>query len=155
VNPEIKVVGLFVNHSAREIDNAVEAANLDIVQLHGDESPVFANRFGDKCMKALAVECEGDLNILATYTCGWKLVDSRSPGRGGSGKVANWDLAARAAAGEGRVWLAGGLKPDNVAQAIAAVHPVGVDVASGVEISPGVKSDQLVAAFVRAVRGTE
>ncbi len=154
-NPEIKIVGLFVNHSAREIDNAIEAADLDFVQLHGDESAVFANRFGGKCIKALALEGEGDLNLLATYTCDWKLVDSRSPERGGSGKVANWELAAKAAASEAQLFLAGGLNPGNVAEAITAVHPRGVDVASGVETSPGVKSAELVRAFVEAVRGIE
>ncbi len=154
-NPEIKVVGLFVNHSAREIDNAVEAGDLDYVQLHGDESPVFAKRFGERCMKAVALEVEDDLNILSVYTCPYKLVDSLSPGRGGSGKTANWELAAKAAAVESGLWLAGGLNPDNVAEAIAAVQPFGVDVASGVEESPGVKSEEKVLAFVKAVRGAQ
>ena len=154
-NPAIKIVGLFVNHSAREVDNAIEAADLDYVQLHGDESPVFANRFGDKCIKALALREEGDLSMLAAYTCGWKLVDTPTPERGGSGQVGNWELAARAAASEDKLFLAGGLTPSNVAEAIAAVKPHGVDVASGVEESPGVKSEEKVRAFVAAVRGVE
>ena len=154
-NPAIKVVGLFVNHSAREIDNAVQAADLDYVQLHGDESPVFANRFGERCIKAVALRGEEDLVELAAFTCGWKLVDSASPGRGGSGQVANWDLAARAASREERLWLAGGLNPENVAEAIRVVKPFGVDVASGVESEPGIKSEEKLRAFVEAVRGKQ
>jgi phosphoribosylanthranilate isomerase len=154
-NPAIKIVGLFVNHSAREIDNAVEAAVLDYVQLHGDESPVFANRFGAQCIKAIALRDESDLAKLAEYTCAWKLVDSPTPERGGAGIVGNWDLAAKAAATGDNVWLAGGLTPGNVAEAIATVKPYGVDVASGVEESPGVKSEVKLQAFVKAVRGVE
>lgn len=153
VNPEIKCVGLFVNHSAREIDNAVEASGVDYVQLHGDESAVFAKRFGQRCIKALALSEEADLNLLATYPCGWLLADTPSPGRGGSGLVGDWTLAAKAAAQHDNLWLAGGLNPDNVAEAIGAVKPFGVDVASGVEDRPGVKSKEKVQAFVKAVRG--
>lgn len=152
-NPAIKCVGLFVNHREGEIESAVQAADLDYVQLHGDESPVFASRFGDRCIKALALSSAADLERMAGYACAWKLVDSPSPGRGGSGQVGNWDLAAKAAAQESRLWLAGGLRPDNVAEAIAAVKPYGVDVASGVEDSPGVKNPAKVRAFVAAVRG--
>jgi phosphoribosylanthranilate isomerase len=153
VNPEIKCVGLFVNHSAREIDNAVEAGALDYVQLHGDESPVFAKRFGDRCIKAVALAEEADLERMASYSCGWLLADTPTPGRGGSGLVGDWELAARAAAQHPNLWLAGGLRPDNVAAAIAAVKPFGVDVASGVEDRPGVKNADKVRAFVEAVRG--
>jgi phosphoribosylanthranilate isomerase len=152
-NPEIKCVGLFVNQSAREIDNAIEAATLDYVQLHGDESPVFAKRFGDRCIKALPLSVEGDLEIMGAYHCGVMLVDSPTPDRGGSGKVGDWDLAARAAARVPKLWLAGGLRPDNVAEAIGAVKPYGVDVASGVEDSPGIKNAAKVQSFVEAVRG--
>lgn len=149
----IKCVGLFVNQSAREIENAMEVADLDYVQLHGDESPVFAKRFGERCIKALALSSEEDLAHLASFGCEWKLADTPSPGRGGSGEVGNWPLAAKAAALEPKLWLAGGLRPDNVAAAIAAVKPYGVDVASGVEDSPGIKNTEKVRAFVAAVRG--
>lgn len=154
-NPAIKLVGLFVNHSAREIDNAVQAADLDYVQLHGDESPVFANRFGERCIKAIALRGQEDLLELQAFSCGWMLIDSPSPERGGSGQVANWELAARASARVDRLWLAGGLNPENVAEAIRLVKPYGVDVASGVEDRPGVKNEEKLRAFVEAVRGVE
>ena len=80
---------------------------------------------------------------------------ARPPSGGGSGRLANWELAARAAASDDKVWLAGGLTPSNVAEAIATVKPYGVDVASGVEESPGVKDEDKLRAFVEAVRGME
>lgn len=154
-NQAIKVVGLFVNQSAPAIADTLQAADLDYVQLHGDESPAFANRFGERCIKAVALRGDEDLVELAAFACGWKLVDSVSPGRGGSGQVANWDLAAKAASREENIWLAGGLNPENVAEAIRVVKPYGVDVASGVESEPGIKSDEKLRAFVEAVRGVQ
>lgn len=151
-NPDVKLVGLFVNHSAKEIEAAIEAAMLDFVQLHGDESPVFARRFGDRAIKALPMEYEMDVSRMDDYDCPYLLVDSSSQERGGSGKKANWELAARAAAKHERLFLAGGLTPGNVAEAIRQVRPFAVDVASGVESSPGVKDMALVEAFVDAVR---
>lgn len=151
-NPDIKVVGLFVNHSAKEIEAAIDAANLDYVQLHGDETPVFARRFGDKSIKALPIEHEMDVARMDDYECTHMLIDSASPQRGGSGLIANWDLAARAVAKRKGVFLAGGLTPENVGEAIARVRPFAVDVASGVESEPGVKDLDLVARFVDSVR---
>lgn len=154
IQPNIKVVGLFVNHSAKEIEAASAAANCDYVQLHGDESPVFAKRFGDRAIKAMSLEHDLDLGRFGEYECKWMLVDAATAGRGGSGTRANWELAAKAAAGRDGVWLAGGLDALNVGEAIAAVKPFGVDVASGVESSPGVKDHTKVAAFIAAVRGS-
>src|SRR5690606_23757690 len=134
--------------SAREIEAASVAANCDYIQLHGDESPVFAKRFGDRGIKAMAIEHETDLGRFDDYECKWMLIDAASQGRGGSGLVADWQLAARAASRRGGVWLAGGLSPENVADAIAAVRPVGVDVASGVESSPGIKDRDKVTRFL-------
>ncbi len=152
VNPNIKIVGVFVNHSAKEIEAASLAAKCDYVQLHGDESPVFAKRFGDNCIKAMSVQHEMDVGRFLEYECKWMLVDAAQEGYGGSGALANWELAARVASRRDQVWLAGGLAPDNVAAAIAKVKPYGVDVASGVESAPGVKDREKVAAFVAAVR---
>ncbi len=154
-NPAIKIVGVFVNHSADQIELAMDAAKLDYVQLHGDESPGFAKQFGKAAIKALPMENEMDVTRMEEYTCPYLLVDSSSPQRGGSGTTANWELAARAASKHGRVFLAGGLHPNNVAEAIALVRPFAVDVASGVESEPGIKDLALVDQFVEAVRATQ
>jgi phosphoribosylanthranilate isomerase len=154
-NPGIKIVGVFVNHSAKEIEAAIEAANLDYVQLHGEESPVFAKRFGDKGIKALPMEHEMDVARVSEFECPYMLLDSSSQQRGGSGITANWDLAARAVATRGQVFLAGGLTPENVGEAIKTVKPFGVDVASGVESQPGFKDPELLAKFVQAVKGAQ
>lgn len=151
-NPDIKIVGVFVNHSAKEIEAAVEAAKLDYVQLHGEESPVFAKRFGEMAIKALPMEHEMDVARVAEYECPYMLLDSSSSERGGSGITANWELAARAVATRAQVFLAGGLTPDNVGNAIKMVKPYAVDVASGVESQPGYKDPELLARFVQAVQ---
>ncbi len=154
-NPEIKVVGVFVNHSAKEIEAAIEAAKLDFVQLHGEESPVFAKRFGELAIKALPMEHEMDVARVAEYECPHMLLDSSSAERGGSGVTANWELAKRAVASREGVFLAGGLTPENVADAIKAVTPFAVDVASGVESRPGMKDPELLAKFVQAVQAAQ
>ncbi len=151
-NPDIKIVGVFVNHSAKEIEAAVEAAKLDFVQLHGEESPVFAKRFGERAIKAIAMEHAMDVDRVAEYECPYMLLDSSSPSRGGSGVTANWELAAQAAASREHVFLAGGLTPENVGDAIRAVNPFAVDVASGVESQPGFKDPEKLARFVQAVQ---
>ncbi len=156
-NPDIKIVGVFVNHSAKEIESAIEAANLDYVQLHGDETPVFAKRFGARCIKALPMEHDMDLGRLAEFECPYMLADACSPERGGSGRVANWELAARGVvsgktAKRKGMFLAGGLTPENVGDAIAAVRPFAVDVASGVESQPGIKDPDALRRFVDAVQ---
>ncbi|MCP4448811.1 MAG: phosphoribosylanthranilate isomerase [Myxococcales bacterium] len=151
-NPDIKIVGVFVNHSARKIEAAIEAAQLEFVQLHGEESPVFAHRFGDACIKALPMSRQKDVGRVEAFECSHVLFDSSSAGRGGSGDTADWGLAANAAASRSGVFLAGGLTPDNVGEAIRLVKPFAVDVASGVESSPGLKDPELVARFVDAVR---
>ncbi|HLU64896.1 MAG TPA: phosphoribosylanthranilate isomerase [Kofleriaceae bacterium] len=151
VREEIEVVGVFVDQELEEVLAAVKELALDYAQLHGDEPPAYAARLGERGIKAVGVSESSDLDRLAEYECPLVLVDTPSPGRGGSGIVGDWRVARRAAARR-RVLLAGGLTPDNVAQAIAAVHPFGVDVASGVEIAPGVKDPELMVRFVREAR---
>jgi len=107
--------------------------------------------FGGRYVKAMRLRDDASLDALAGYDCALVLVDADAPGYGGSGTTADWSLA-RAAAAKRRILLAGGLTPDNVAAAIAAVHPFGVDVASGVESAPGVKDARKIAAFVAAAR---
>jgi phosphoribosylanthranilate isomerase len=149
--PALRRFGVFVNPTADEVSRAFDAGLIDIAQLHGNETVAFCAQLGRPWMKALRLRDLGQLD-------GWKsdlvLVDADAPGYGGSGVTADWSLA-RAAAQSRRVILAGGLRPDNVAAAIAAVWPFGVDVASGVESAPGMKDARKIAAFVAAARAGE
>jgi phosphoribosylanthranilate isomerase len=149
--PEVGIVGVFVDQPLGEVTGVLSSLELDRAQLHGDEPPDFVRRLGDRAIKAMAMAEEAQLDELAEYDCPVVLVDTPSPGRGGSGIVGDWSVA-HAAAALRKVILAGGLTPDNVADAIAAVQPYGVDVASGVESAPGVKDAELIARFVSQAR---
>lgn len=154
--PEIGVVGLFVDADPDQIAAVVAAVGLDIIQLHGDETEAdcikVIARTGLPVWKAVPVSGPADIADLWRWPVSAVLLDAPSAGRGGSGKTIDWGLAAEAALG-GRVVLAGGLDPDNVATAVRTVRPWAVDVASGVELEPGLKDLARVAAFVAAVRG--
>jgi phosphoribosylanthranilate isomerase len=153
-----QLVGVFVNATLYDITAIVHAVGLDVIQLHGDETPddvravaVAADR---PVWKAIAVAEAGDLADFATWPVTAFLLDAPTAGRGGAGKAFDWTLArdARQANPAHKLVLAGGLGPHNVAAAIKAVAPWAVDVASGVESAPGVKDPAKVAAFVAAAR---
>jgi phosphoribosylanthranilate isomerase len=149
--PGVTLVGIFVDQPVEEVIDVVDALGLSYAQLHGDESPAVVEQVGPRAVKAVALAGPADLDRMRGYACATFLVDTPTPGRGGSGDVGDWGLARRAAERH-RVLLAGGLNPDNVAAAIAAVAPFGVDAASGVESAPGRKQPDLVERFVRAAR---
>ena len=149
--PGTGIVGVFVDQPLGEVTAVLSSLELDRAQLHGDEPPDFVSRLGDRAIKAVALAEQAQLDDLAEYECPVVLIDTPSPGRGGSGIVGDWS-AAQAAAAQRKVILAGGLTPDNVGDAIAAVQPWGVDVASGVESAPGVKDHALMARFVAEAR---
>jgi phosphoribosylanthranilate isomerase len=151
VPPNIRTVGVFVNPTEAEVDRAFASGAIDLAQFHGDETPDFCSRFAGRYIKALRLVDAASLVALAQYPCDLVLVDADTPGYGGSGERADVGLAAQAAAAR-RTILAGGLAPENVAEAIAAVKPYGVDVAGGVEHEPGVKDWIKVAAFVQAAK---
>ena len=154
VPPNVRTVGVFVNPSESDVDRAFASGAIDLAQLHGDETPDFCRRFSGRYIKALRLRDAASLERMAEYACDFVLVDADTPGYGGSGQRADTTLAAEAAKLR-RVILAGGLTAENVAEAVATVHPYGVDVAGGVEREPGVKDWIKVAAFVQAAkRGT-
>jgi phosphoribosylanthranilate isomerase len=146
-------VGVFVDHEEKEVKRLMEFCSLDLVQLHGDESPSQAARFGSRAIKALRPRSPEELDMLDHYPHVFAvLLDAWDAGlRGGTGKACDWGLAAQAARGR-RIILAGGLNPKNVEGAIAQVHPFGVDVCSGVELSPGIKDHELMRQFARRAR---
>jgi phosphoribosylanthranilate isomerase len=153
----VHVCGVFVNAHLDEVTELVDALGLTMVQLHGDEGPAYcgevARRTGAKIMKAAAVSTQADVRALEAFHTDFHLLDAHSPGlRGGTGETFDWELV-RARHSSTPLVLSGGLRPDNVAEAIAAVRPFAVDTASGTEAAPGVKDPEKVAAFVEAVHG--
>jgi phosphoribosylanthranilate isomerase len=149
----VMYVGVFVNQAVDEVNGVAELAGLTHVQLHGDETAEFARGLGRPVIRAVSLPADG-------FEDGWPaettwLVDACDPERrGGTGMQADWNTAAEAASRR-RVILAGGLRPENVADAIARVRPFGIDVSSGVELAPGVKDPARLAALFRAARSAE
>lgn len=156
---KVQLVGVFVNESLPRIASIAEQLQLSIVQLHGDEGPSFcaevARRTGAKVCKAAQVSGLGDLKDLERFHIDYHLLDAKGDGslRGGTGSTFDWALLGHRHSHVPLI-LSGGLAPENVANAIATVHPFAVDVASGVEQAPGLKDEAKMRAFFDAVRLT-
>jgi phosphoribosylanthranilate isomerase len=151
--PLVVKVGVFADATSREIESVARDAGLDVVQLHGDESPETCARLGVPWYKALRVDDRFRPEDALRYGRELFLLDGHRPGTlGGTGRAFDWSLARRASA-HGRVILAGGLGPENVEAAIAAARPFAVDVNSGVESSPGVKDAALLERLCARVAG--
>jgi len=153
-----EVVGVFVNPELEEVDRAVENAGLTMVQLNGEEGPQLcaevARRTGLKVIKAIHVASAADIHAAEAHRTDFHLFDRRRDGLwGGSGETFDWELL-RGHRSEVPAILAGGLRPGNVAAAIAVAHPYAVDVASGVETEPGRKDHGAMAAFFEAAQPT-
>ena len=150
-------VGVFVNESADFPLRLLEDGLIDVIQLHGDETPEDASAFRDAgvpFIKALGVKSIDDLAHAEIYGARAVLLDAHAPGvYGGTGAVSDWNLASRFRVEhpELPVILAGGIVPENAAAAVAAVRPAALDIASGAEISPGVKDSGKVAALLKAI----
>jgi len=149
-----EVVGVFVNPELDDVRRAVENAGLTMVQLNGEEGTAFcaevARRTGAKVVKAVHVSSAADVHAAEAYRTDFHLFDRRSAGFwGGTGESFDWSLLADRHSQVPAI-LAGGLRPDNVGEAIAIAHPHAVDVASGVEAAPGRKDHAQMAAFFEA-----
>ena len=145
--PFVQTVGVFVNERAEVIREIAQFCSLNLIQLHGDESPDFCVELGLPCIKAFRIKGEESLKRLSSYKGKVKawLLDTYKKGLpGGTGKTFNWDLAIKAKTYGVPIILAGGLWPDNIEAAIKTVQPYAVDVNSGVEVSPGVKDKKLM-----------
>jgi phosphoribosylanthranilate isomerase len=149
--PLVTTVGLFVNEDPRTIRAVAARCRLDRVQLHGDESPADCLLPPLRVLKALRVRDAESLARADEYPVDLLLDAWSDQVYGGSGRQFDWQLA-RALAARRPIILAGGLRPDNVAEAVAAVNPYAVDVSSGVERSPGRKDHEKVAEFIRRAR---
>jgi phosphoribosylanthranilate isomerase len=154
VKRRVEVVGVFVNATLDHVADTAESVGLTMLQLHGDEGPSYcseaARRTGCRVIKAARVRSGADVQALTRFHTDYHLLDSYTKGvPGGTGETFAWEIA-RAHRGRTPVILSGGLTPDNVADAIAAVRPFAVDVASGVELSPGHKDPAKLSAFADA-----
>jgi len=153
-----QIVGVFVNATLGQVAQAAEGIGLTMLQLHGDEGPAFcgeaARRTGCKVIKAARVRSGADIQALSAFHTDFHLLDSYARGiPGGTGETFAWELA-RGHSENIPVILSGGLRPDNVGDAIAAVRPYAVDVASGTELSPGRKDHDKLRAFADAVEAS-
>jgi phosphoribosylanthranilate isomerase len=149
-----EVVGVFVNPTLDEVAHAVENANLTMVQLNGSEGESFcsevARRTGVKVIKAIHVASAADVHAAESYRTDFHLFDRRGKGLwGGTGESFDWELL-RGHRSDVPDILAGGLRPENVAEAISITQPYAVDVASGVEAEPGRKDHAAMRAFFEA-----
>ncbi len=150
-----QLVGVFVDPTLDEVTRAADSLGLTHLQLHGDEGPAFCaeagRRTGCKVIKAARVATGADLQALEPFRTDFHLLDTRVEGlRGGSGRAWDWELASHRRSKIPAI-LSGGLTPDNVAEGIATVGPYAVDVASGVEASPGIKDPAKLEAFLTTV----
>ncbi len=146
-------IGVFVNQGYDEIERIRALCSLDMVQLHGDESPEFCGGFPQSIViKAFAPRTMDDLRIIERYPEAAVLIDARAPGLyGGTGTTPDWNLARQAATLRPLI-LAGGLNPGNIEAALASVSPAAVDLNSGVETAPGKKNHQKIRAAIDLIR---
>ena len=149
--PFVTPVGVFVNQPEGEMRAIAAETGIQVFQLHGDEPPELCSRLPLPVVKAVPVDQVSTLSKLLSYEVQAFLLDTPSRGYGGTGRPFDWSLA-EGVSEAAPVILAGGLTPENVADAVRAVRPWAVDVASGVESSPGVKDADRMLRFVTAVR---
>ena len=150
--PFVQTVGLFVNEALETVNMTADRCGLDIIQLHGDESPEFCAGIRRRVIKAFRVKDITCLDSMKDYQTAAFLLDAWSPtAYGGTGRTFNWEIAASAAQ-SCCIILAGGLTPENVAEAIRQVQPYAVDVSSGVESAPGRKDNKKIREFVNNVK---
>jgi len=155
--PSIAKVGVFVNPTEAAVRRAVAECGLDWLQFHGEETPKFCRRFAPlRVIKAFRIQNADSLAALPAYATDAWLLDSYVPDvPGGTGARFNWDLALAAKRHGVPVILAGGLAPDNVAEAVRRVRPYGLDVSSGVESAPGKKDPAKLRDFIARARAAE
>jgi phosphoribosylanthranilate isomerase len=150
---ELIKVGVFVNRNAEEVMQTVEDCGLDLIQLHGDESAEYCRRFPpERVIKAVFLQTPEDLRALDAYDVLAILVDARDAGRyGGTGKRADWELAARLGKTHPLI-LAGGLDIGNIGEALSAVGPCAVDINSGCERTSGIKDHERMKRIINLIR---
>lgn len=152
--PFISTLGIFVNENKKNIEKIVLQTGINIIQLHGDETPKACN-LSKPVIKAIRVKSIENLELVSKYKdmVSAFLLDTYTPEVfGGSGQIFNWDIAVEAKQ-FGRVILAGGLTPANIEKAVRLVHPYAVDVSSGVEAEKGKKDHRKMKFFIERAKG--
>ena len=152
VGDAVQTVGVFVDFDLEQVRGMLQRTGIEWAQLHGAEPPELVEALLPKAFKAIGVKDGSAVELARRYPGEHLLLDASVPGMpGGTGRTFDWAIAAEVAK-ERKLTLAGGLTPDNVAEAVRLVKPFRVDVASGVELEPGRKDPELVAAFVKAAK---
>ncbi|GBE14113.1 MAG TPA: phosphoribosylanthranilate isomerase [Proteobacteria bacterium] len=150
--PFVDKVGIFAGEEVNMVNDLFTFLDLDALQLHGDEDMGYCRKIKAPFIKAVRVGGPRDLEGLEDFGACAYLLDARVAGElGGTGAVFNWDHAVDACR-KHRIFIAGGLSPDNVGRAVRKLSPYGIDAASGVESSPGIKDSVLMERFVREAR---
>ncbi|HEX5773391.1 MAG TPA: phosphoribosylanthranilate isomerase, partial [Geomobilimonas sp.] len=146
--PFVQTVGLFVNETAERVNEVARECRLDMVQLHGDETPAYCDLMERRVVKVFRVKDGATIAAMQQYRVAGYLLDAwSSTAYGGTGHTFDWELI-RDAGQHGPLSLAGGLTPESVAEAVKRVRPYAVDVSSGVESVPGRKDPAKVRAFI-------
>jgi phosphoribosylanthranilate isomerase len=147
------MVGVFVDFTLDQVREILQETGTQWAQLHGDETPGLVAELLPHAYKAIGVKDGSAIELVREYPGEHLLLDASVPGMpGGTGRTFDWAIAASVAK-ERKLTLAGGLTPDNVADAVRAVRPFRVDVASGVESAPGRKAPDLAKRFIEAAKG--
>ncbi len=153
--PFVSAVGVFADHSAEEVDAIADRCRLDLIQLHGEESPQFCMQRRHRVIKAFRVAEPEDLIPISQYrgmVCAI-LLDSKVKGaKGGTGQTFDWGLAIRAKEYDVPLILAGGVQPGNIQKAVQLVHPYALDICSGVESEPGKKDYTKMQSVIQSAR---
>jgi phosphoribosylanthranilate isomerase len=149
----VETVGVFVDFDLSQIREILQKTGISWAQMHGDEPPELVAALLPQAYKAIGVKDGSAIELARRYPGEHLLLDASVPGMpGGTGRTFDWSIASEVAK-ERKLTLAGGLTPDNVAEAVRIVRPFRVDVASGVESAPGRKDPEKVAAFIEAAKG--
>lgn len=157
----MKMIGVFVNETLENVLTTADEVGLDGIQLHGDETATFCRQIKNKApdlfvMKALRPDGPIEITSVTEFSVDALMLDAYDRDvLGGTGRLADWDFAREAAKRLPRLFLAGGLSPENVGRAISAVRPYAVDACSALETSPGKKDHARVRQFVAAVRASK
>jgi len=154
--PFVSRVGVFVDENPQRVLEAAQIAGIDTIQLHGSEPPEYCASIPLPVIKVFSIRDNFDVSIIAAYkgSVTGILLDTWDPERrGGSGNTFDWSVANRVCDMSDTVILSGGLGPSNIREAVETVRPYAVDVNSGVEISPGVKSPYKMRDVITIVKG--
>ena len=153
--PFIHVVGVFVNNSKEDIEEIVDRCRLNLIQLHGEESPQFCMEMPRRVIKATRVSEPDDLLSITQYqgVVSSILLDTKVKGvYGGTGKTFDWGLALEAKEYDTPLILSGGINANNIEKALKMVGPYGIDICSGVEKEPGIKDYNKMQELIGAIK---